>query len=224
MLRLLALAGLAMTVSGPSAALAQHAGFYTVTYIEVGPILAKLGVAALRPYRDAGLKDDGNVRLDVLQRIERPNQFAVLGAWTNQKAFDAHAATAHSKAAYEKIASISAAPIDIRRHTALSIAPAKSARDAIFAVTHVDVVPAEKDNGVVALKQLAEESRAQSGNLRFDVWQQTDRANHFTVVEAWRSRGSANVHKMQKPTKEFRAKLAPISGALYDERLYKALR
>jgi quinol monooxygenase YgiN len=224
MLRVLALAALAMTVSGASAALAQNANFYTVTYIEVGPILAKLGVAALRPYRDAGRRDEGNVRLEVLQRVERPNQFAVLGAWTNQKAFDAHAAAVHTKTMYEKIDSIAAAPSDTRRHSALSIAPSKSARDAVFALSHVDVIPPQKDNGVVALKQLAGESRAQSRNLQFDVWQQVDRPNHFTVVEVWSSRGGFNVHTMQKPTKEFRAKLAPMSGALYDERLYKALR
>ena len=58
----------------------------------------------------------------------------------------------------------------------------------------------------------------------FDVWQQTNRPNHFTVVEAWGSRGAFDVHEMQKETREFRIKLAPMSGALYDERLYKVLR
>ena len=75
-----------------------------------------------------------------------------------------------------------------------------------------------------ALKQLAEDSRQHSGNLEFDVWQQTDRPNHFTAVEAWGSRGALNVHVMQKETREFRIKLAPMSGALYDKRLYKVLR
>jgi hypothetical protein len=43
MLRLLAIAALVMTALGPSNAVAQNATFFTVTYVEVGPILAKVG-------------------------------------------------------------------------------------------------------------------------------------------------------------------------------------
>ena len=83
MLRLLALAGLAVTMAGAPAALAQDATFYTVTYVEVGPVLAKLGAATLKTYRDVAKKDAGVVSLEVLQRIDRPNQFIVLGAWVS---------------------------------------------------------------------------------------------------------------------------------------------
>jgi quinol monooxygenase YgiN len=224
MLRLLAIATLALASLGPSAALAQDATFFTASYIEVGPILAKVGVAALRSYRDAARKDDGNVHLAVLQRIDRPNQFVVLGAWTGQKAYDAHAAGVHAKTLNEKLGTTLASPTDTRQHNSLSVAHAKSGKDPILVVTHVDVIPPQKDNGAAALKQLAEESRKHSGNLLFDVWQQSGRPNHFTVVEAWANRGSFDVHEMQKPTREFRSALAPMSGALYDERLYKALK
>jgi quinol monooxygenase YgiN len=224
MLRLLALAGLAVTLSGSPMALAQNATFYTVTYIEVGPILNKVGASALRDYRTVGRKDDGNMGLELLQRIDQPNQFVVIGAWVDQKAFEAHLTKEHTKAMQEKVADIAAAPADTRQHHALSVAPLKPGRDSLIVVTHVDVIPPQKDTAVVALKQLAEDSRQHSGNLQFDVWQQTNRPNHFTVVEAWSSRGAFNVHTMQKPTRDFRGKLAPMSGALYDERLYKFLR
>ena len=97
----------------------------------------------------------------------------------------------------------------------------RPARTPAFAVTHVDVIPPEKDNGANALEQLADGSRRHSGNLQFDVWRQTNRPNHFTVVESWANRGAFDVHEMQKETREFRMKLGPMSGALYDERLYK---
>ena len=90
-------------------------------------------------------------------------------------------------------------------------------------VTHVDVVPPQKDNAMAELKVLAEESRKQTGNLRFDVWQQANRPNHFTVIEAWSNRGAFDLHQMQRPTKEFRGKLTTMTGALYDERLYNPL-
>jgi len=225
MLRLLALAGLAVTMAGAPAALAQDATFYTVTYVEVGPVLAKLGASTLKAYRDAGKKDTGAVSLEVLQRIDRPNQFVVLGSWTNQAAYDAHAAGDNVKKLNEKLGTTLAAPTDTRQHNALSVAAAKpSAKEPIFAVTHVDVIPPQKDNGVAALKELAEASRKQAGNLSFDAWQQSNRPNHFTVVESWNNRGAFDLHQMQKETRDFRTKLGAMTGALYDERLYKPLK
>ncbi|HEY5962921.1 MAG TPA: antibiotic biosynthesis monooxygenase [Xanthobacteraceae bacterium] len=234
MFRLIALAGsglacfamiATMTVAGTPAAVAQTATFYTVTYVEVGPVLAKVGAAALKTYREGARKDAGAVSLEVLQRIDRPNQFVVLGSWTNQLAFDAHAAGDHVKKLNEKLATTLAAPNDTRQHNGLAVAPAKSGgKDPIYAVTHVDVIPPQKDNGVAAVKQLAEDSRKHANNLSFDVWQQTNRPNHFTVVESWGNRGSFDLHEMQKETREFRTKLATMTGALYDERLYKLLK
>jgi len=220
MLRLFAL-GLAMTALGSPAAQAQNATLYTVTYVEVGPVLAKVGATALHAYREAARKDAAS--LDVYQRIDRPNQFVVLGAWADQQAFDTHAKSETVRKLTEKLATMLAAPHDTRQHNGLSVAPAKAGKDAIFVVTHVDVIPPEKDNGANALEQLADGSRRHAGNLQFDVWRQTNRPNHFTVVESWANRGSFDVHEMQKETREFRVRLGPMTGALYDERLYKVL-
>jgi quinol monooxygenase YgiN len=200
---------------------AQNASFYTATYVEVGPILATTGASVLRSYRDAAHKDA--VRLDVFQRIDRPNQFVMLSAWTDQKAFETHAASESSKRLNEKLNTMLAAPTDTRQHEGLSVGAAKLGKDPVFSVTHVDVVPPEKENAANALEQLADSSRRHSGNLQFDVWRQASRPNHFTVVEAWANRGAFDIHQMQKDTREFRSKLGPMSGALYDERLYKAL-
>jgi quinol monooxygenase YgiN len=226
MLRLLGLGGvvaLAAMAIAPSAAAAGGATFFTVTYVEVGPLLAKVGAAALRAYREAARQDKGAVSLDVYQRIARPNQFAVLGAWTDEAAFAAHGAADHSRKLADKLATMLAAPVDTRTHAALSVEAGKPGRDRLVVITHVDVVPPEKDNGANALEQLADQSRKQSGNLAFDVWRQSNRPNHFTVVESWANHGAFDLHQMQKETREFRSKLAPMSGALYDERLYKTL-
>ncbi|AMN42492.1 putative quinol monooxygenase [Rhodoplanes sp. Z2-YC6860] len=223
MLRLLALAWLAMTMAGASAALAEDATFYTVTYVEVGPVLGKVGATALKSYRDASRKENGVVAFEVFQRIDRPNQFAVLASWANQAAYDAHAAGDNVKKLNDKLATMLVAPTDTRQHNALSVTPQKTGKDPVVAITHVDVIPPQKDNAVGALKELADNSRKQRDNLSFEVWQQTNRPNHFTVVEAWASQGAFNVHQMEKDTREFRTKLAPMAGALYDERLYKWL-
>jgi quinol monooxygenase YgiN len=224
MLRLLAAAGLVLTALGSPAALAQKATFFTVSYIEVGPVLAKVGALALRNYADASKNGKGMVDLDVVQRIDRPNQFAVLGAWVDQAAYEAHAAADQTKKLNDKLATMLASPVDTRQNNALAVAPPKPGKDSIVVITHVDIIPSNKDNAVAALEQLADESRKHAGNLQFDVWQQAGRPNHFTVVESWSTRGAFDLHQMQKETREFRSKLEPMSGALYDERLYKPLK
>ena len=225
MLRFIALAGLAMTVAGSPAAAAQEATFYTVTYIETGPVLAKVGAVTLKAYREASRKENGVVFFEVFQRIDRPNQFAVLGAWANQMAYDAHAAGDNAKKFAEKLSGpMMVAPNDTRLHNALAVGPSKPGKDPVFAITHVDVIPPKKDDAVAALKELADASRKHATNLAFDVAQQTNRPNHFTVVEAWTNRGAFDLHQMQKESREFRTKLGAMTGALYDERLYKPLK
>ena len=224
MLRFLVLAGLAIAAFVPSTASAQpqDATLYTATYVELVPPAKNSGAALLRTYRDAGRKDAGNMRLEVVQRLDRPSQFVILAVWKDKAAFDAHKATAHAKQLGEKLAPLFASPNDERLHNVLAVAAGKPvARRAIFVVTHVDVPPPQKDNLIPMLNQLATASRAEADNLRFDIWQQTSRPNHFTVVETWSGPKAYDTHIMAAHTKQFRAKLTPITGALYDERLYR---
>jgi quinol monooxygenase YgiN len=74
------------------------------------------------------------------------------------------------------------------------------------------------------LKQLAEASRKENANLRFEVLQQDGRANHLPLIEAWRDGEAQRMHAMAEHTRAFRAKLVPLQGALYDERLYALVR
>ena len=214
--------GLAMTALGASAAQAQ-ATFFTVTYVEVSPKATRPATALLKSYVAAGKKDDGNVSLELLKGIHRPAWFTVVGAWKDQKAYEAHAATAHTKSMNEKIQEHVAAPNDTRQHSGLAVTAAKSGKAGVCAVTHVDSIPPQRENGTAAVKQLAEDSRKHEGNLRFDVLVQTNRPNHFTVVECWKDRKAFDAHVAAKEAKDFRNKLVAMTGALYDERLYKAV-
>ena len=214
-----------MTARDVSAAPVLDATFFTVTYIEVVPPSGTQAATLLRQYREASRWDDGALRFEVLQRLDRPNQFTVLAAWRNQGAFEAHVGAAHLTQLNRELAPTLVAPNDTRQHNGLAVGHARAVHGTpITAVTHVDVVPQHKDDAVVALEQLAEDSRTHGGNLRFDVWQQTNRPNHFTVVETWSSRRAFDAHAMAAPTRGFRTKLAIMTGALYDERLYRALR
>ena len=219
--------GVAMSALGlTQAAGADDAVFHTATYVEVVPPSAVEGAALLRQHERASRQDPGNLRVEILQRIDRPNQFIVLAAWKDQKAFEAHRATTGTKDFLDKLRPLLASPNDERLHNALSVAaaPTATATGAVYAVTHVDVIPPRKDDGVALLKQLAEDSRKDAGLVHFDVVQQVNRPNHFTVIEVWTDRKAFDAHGMAAHTKQFRERLAPMSGALYDERLYTALK
>jgi quinol monooxygenase YgiN len=198
---------------------------YSVIYVEVMPTAIAEGGALLRRYRAATRTGDGNLRCEVVQRIGQPHQFAVLEVWRDQKAFEAHGTGAGSTDVRGRIAAIRNAPNDERVHTGLAVGPVAPtpAAGAVYVVTHVDVIPPRKDDGVAAVKQLAADGRAGQGNVRFEVVQQASRPNHFTVVEIWANAKAVEAHSMAPATRQFRDKLASMTGALYDERMYAAL-
>ena len=197
---------------------------YSVTYVEVLPPSRADAVAALTSYRDATRQESGNLRCELVSRLGQPHQFVILEVWQDQAAFETHGKTASATQTREKIQAIRNAPIDERVHTGASVGPLAPgpAGDAVYVVTHVDVIPPRKDDGLAALKVLGDASRAEPGNVRFEVVQQTSRPNHFTVVEIWKDAKAAEAHSMTEATRRFRDALGPMSGALYDERFFKA--
>jgi quinol monooxygenase YgiN len=198
---------------------------YAVTYVEVVPTSTAVALALLKRYREAARREDGGLRVEVVQRIGEPHEFVVLSVWKDRTAFEAHGKGASATDTREKIAAIRKAPTDERVHAALSVGrlDATIPRGAVCVVTHVDVIPPRKDDGLAALKRLADDSRQHEGNLTFDVVQQASRPNHFTVVEIWKDANALEAHGMAPATRQFRDTLAPMSGALYDERKYRAI-
>jgi quinol monooxygenase YgiN len=197
---------------------------YVAAYAEVGTNSVKDGVALLKQFRDAVRKEDGNMRVDVAQELGRANRFVILEIWKDQAALDAHGKSAATTAFGDKFKAIQNAPLDIRVHNALAVADSPAAaKGGVYVASHVDVPPPRKDEVIAALNPLAAESRKGGGNQRFDVWQQTSRPNHFTVVETWKDHKAYDARGSAPPQRTFRDKLGPMLGALYDERLYRAI-
>jgi len=196
---------------------------YVVTYLEVTPSATNEARGLLKSFREASRREEGNLRFDALQRTERPNHFAIVEAWQSAAAREAHAHAAHTKEFRDKLQPLLSAPYDERPHLGLSVgAPGAAAAHGapVYVVTHVDVVPTFKDQGVTLVSAFADASRRDPGNLGFDALTQSSRPNHMTLVEAWESRTAFDGHLVAAHVKKFREALAPMSGSLYDERLY----
>jgi len=222
----LLLAMVLLPIASMQTTYAQDNAVYVVSYLDVAPAARGMATSLLRQLASASRKDEGNMRFDILQRAAPSNQFAIVAIWKDQKAYDAHLAASHTKEFREKIKPQLISAIDDRVHTGMEIAatPAgKNGRGAVVVVTHVDVPPPKKDECIAALKTLVADSRKDPGSVRFDVFQQGNRPNHFAVVEIWKSQSAYEAHITAVPTKKFRDQLTPMSGALYDERLYRAI-
>jgi quinol monooxygenase YgiN len=205
------------------AAYAQDGTVYAVTYVDVMPNAAASGVAALRHHRDATHKEDGNLRADVLQEIARPNRFAILETWKDKAASEAHDKATSTAELVEKLKAIGDAPFDRRLNNGLYVGSSSSVKqpNAIYVLTHVDVVPQSKDGCMALLKAMSVDAPKDPGNIGYTVLQQANRANHFAVLEVWANRKALDGHAEATHTRAFREKLSPMAGALYDERFYK---
>ena len=213
-------------IAAPAGAQAPAApATYAVTYLEVTPAAKAEAVNLIKEVAAASRKEPGNLRYEVLQRLDRNNQFAILEAWSDSKALEAHDGGSAMAQFRDKLKPLRSGPYDLRPSVPISVTPnpAAGGKGSIYVLTHVDVAPTFKDATIDLLTKLAEAARKEPGSERFEAWQQNNRTNHFTVVETWKNREAADGHAVTASTKEFREKLGPMSGALYDDRFYTSI-
>jgi quinol monooxygenase YgiN len=196
---------------------------YVITYIEVTPSATTDAMDLLLSHAETSRHDNGNSLYQILQRIGRPNHFAILQTWGNADAQAAHTAAEHTSGFRSSLDPLLYSPYDERVHTNLHVAGGTMAAGSIFGLTHVDIIPTGLDVGLARIGELVAASRGDVGVIRFDVLTQASRRNHMTLVESWESAGSQEAHSAANHKKSFRAALQPLSGSLYDERLYRAL-
>jgi len=219
---ILALALVPLVAAQPARAQSDPTN-HMVTYIDVAPAAKDRAAALLRPLAEASRKDAGNLLFQILQRTAPAHQFVIVATWKDQQALDAHDAAAHSKQFRSQIDPLLIAPIDDRLCIPTFVAAQKSGDGSVYVVTHVDVPGNVRDKILPALEVLSEQSRKEAGNLRYEAVTQANRANHFTLVEIWKDQGALEAHEAAKHTVKFRHDIFPLSGALFDQRLYQAM-
>jgi quinol monooxygenase YgiN len=221
------LIGIIMLAASAQPAAAQSPSIppiYVVTYFDAVPTESET-INLLHQFGAATRKEDGNLECTVLDEIGRSGRFAIVEAWRDKAALDAHDAA--MKALGSKLQPLIIAPFSTRQYAPLSAA--RSSADpklgtAMYVLTHVDVFPPGKDDAAAMIKTLSEASQNDKGALRFDALVWDGHPNHFQLIEAWTDHLAREAHAAAEHTRAFRAKLTPLEGALYDERLYEVVR
>jgi quinol monooxygenase YgiN len=199
---------------------------YIATYVEVQPPLSGQSVTLVKQYREATQKEAGNAGIEVVQEVSRSNRFVILEVWKDQASFEMHEKANHTADFRSSVRAIHGSPYDQRVHQGLTIDARSLAipRNSISVVTHVDVPPPRREEAEALLKTVAEESRKDEGNIRYDVFQESpSRTNHFTVFATWRDAKAFESHEVKPHVRRFREALGPMLGAPYDDRLYKPI-
>jgi len=196
--------------------------YYAVSYVETMATATKTAITALDRYRVASRTQDGFGRIEFFEQIGRPGHVAVVETWRDLKAFEARDAAAYNQL-LAALQPIRVSGYDQRPYKVLTTAPepAPAGRQAVYVIAHVDVTP--NPQVPVLLRRLAEASRQEAGNLRFDVVQHTIRANHFTVIEGWRNQQALDAHVAAAHTRQYRDELQPLTGSPLDERAYRSI-
>lgn len=202
--------------------LASKNAMYIVTYVDAQRNSANEALALLQQYRNATADDNGNLAVLLLRETSRPNRFVIVEAWRDEPSFQAHESAPHTTEFRSSLASIHNSPNDQRVHQAFSVGVTRQHNPGMkYVVTHVDVPPPRREETELLLRNLAERSRSDAGNVGYDVFQQTSRTNHFTVFAVWNDDKAFASHDLQQHTRHFREALGPMLGAPYDERLYE---
>ena len=196
-------------------------GAFAVGYVETRAAATDAGRSALEDYRNALRQQTGCIAVELYTQTGRPGHFAVLETWRNQAALDARD-PAVKRLLMDALQPIRTSDYDERPYKALTLAADKAVggvrTQGVFVVSHVDVAPNTEAPNL--LQKLADASRQEAGNLRFDVIQHKERANHFTVVEHWQSQAALDTHVAAAHTREYRDALQPLTGSPLDERAY----
>jgi quinol monooxygenase YgiN len=216
-------AALLALLLAPTARAQTEGPAYVVIYVEVTAEAAQQALAAMRQYRAAVRKEEANRGIQLIQELGRPSRLAIVETWAGLAEFDAHDQGAAAMQLRESLKPIEIAPRDRRLHLGFAIGGGTLAGDGVYAVSHIDVNPVNRPKTEPILKQFAEDSRKDSGNISFDVYVQKGALNHFGSVAIWRDRRAFEAYENLEHTKAARAGLASLMGALYDERLYQAV-
>ena len=215
---------LALSLGAAPLAIAQDDGpAFAVTYIEVTPSAMADAIALLREQAAASRAASGNIRYQILQRLGRPNHFAIIDAWDSAADREANSSARHTRSFRSSLEPLLYSPYDERPSTPIMGTGGAGGDGQVYAVTHVDIIPTGIEEGMALVENFVRTMRTQPGAVDIGIMGQNNRRNHMTLFETWASAEHRIANAAAPHAKHFRGELLSHMGALYDERLYHPL-
>jgi len=107
-------------VAAPAPDSIDSRSVFVITHVDVAPspVVAPL----LADLAQAGRREAGNLRFDVLQHAMRANHFTVIEHWESSAALAAHVAAAATRAYRDTLQPLTGSPLDERLYVAVAMA------------------------------------------------------------------------------------------------------
>jgi len=91
----------------------------------------------------------------------------------------------------------------------------------LYVATFVDLMPSNKEAGTKAIRDYVVATKQEPGVIRIEAIAQVGgRDNHLVIFEVWKDQAAFDQHEASAATRDFRAKLTPLIGAPFDQRLH----
>jgi quinol monooxygenase YgiN len=100
---------------------------------------------------------------------------------------------------------------------------AEEANSSVVTVIHIDAMPQFTQAAAAILIGFRSDSLRDAGANGFQLLQEVDHPNHFTLVEQWSTRKDYESHNIAIHTRHFRDQLQPMLGSPFDERIHTEL-
>lgn len=107
--------------------------------------------------------------------------------------------------------------------SAVAAVRAADAPGVAYIVAYFEIQPPSTARALALLRDMRKASRAEPGNLGYEVLQQIGRPDQFVILEAWKDKAARSAHASAAHTAAFREKLQPLMRGPYDERPHAAL-
>ena len=202
---------------------AQDVTAHSVVYVDVQSTEAAQAATqmALDAYEAAQKAQAGFISLEGFEQVGRAGHLVFIETWRDQASMDAQNPAAQQQLA-AALETLRTSNIDRRPYKGLHTAQGRVPSEAtVYVISHVDAAPGGDMPGII--QAWVDGSRAESGNLRFDVLQHAVRGNHYTVIEAWENSAALEMHVSAAHTRAFRDAFGPLAGSPLDERIFTRL-
>jgi quinol monooxygenase YgiN len=161
----------------------------------------------------------------LLQEVSRPERFVLV---EREKPDVSTEGLRKIQSVAELLTDELTAPPDLRLNrefseVALATGAKADVRANVYVVAHLEIGAPDRARVEAALRQLSVAARQSEGNLRFDVWQQSDRTNHFNLISGWIGESQFRAFAASRAARDFRQTIGPLLGSPYDERLFRRI-